>query len=178
MRRRQGVEATLSGRTAVTQDQTAQDFAAWVEPHLPAMARFAARLVPVPDRDDVVQDALLRAWRRCATYDDRRGTPVAWLLAIVADQGRRHRVRASRDAAPSAEVQAAVASTREPADIDLERALLCLTERQRTAVDLHYFVDLDVATVAEVMGCAPGTVKATLHQARARLRDLMGDDDD
>ena len=69
--------------------------------------------------------------------------------------------------------------TREPERaLDLERALTSLTRRQRTAVDLYYFTGLDVVTVAEVMGCAPGTVKATLHQARARLRDLIGDDDD
>jgi RNA polymerase sigma-70 factor (ECF subfamily) len=66
----------------------------------------------------------------------------------------------------------------QPADLDLERAIGRLPSRLRTAVDLYYFVDLDIATVAEVMGCAPGTVKATLHQARARLRVLMGDDDD
>ena len=63
-------------------------------------------------------------------------------------------------------------------DLDLERAVDGLSRRQRQAVDLHYFVGLDVATVAEVMDCAPGTVKATLHQARARLRELLGDDDD
>jgi RNA polymerase sigma-70 factor (ECF subfamily) len=63
-------------------------------------------------------------------------------------------------------------------DIDVERAVAGLSRRQRQAVDLHYFVGLDVATVAEVMDCAPGTVKATLHQARAKLRDLLGDDDD
>jgi RNA polymerase sigma factor (sigma-70 family) len=61
--------------------------------------------------------------------------------------------------------------------VDLERALDDLSRRQRQAVDLHYFVGLDIATVASVMGCAPGTVKATLHQARARLRVLLGDDD-
>ena len=63
-------------------------------------------------------------------------------------------------------------------DVDLERAVQLLSRRQRTAVQLHYFVGLDVTTVAEVMGCAPGTVKATLHQARARLRSLLGEDDD
>ncbi len=65
-----------------------------------------------------------------------------------------------------------------PADLDLERALHRLTARQRTAVELHYFVGLDVASIAAAMSCAPGTVKATLHQARARLRDLLGDQDD
>jgi RNA polymerase sigma-70 factor (ECF subfamily) len=63
-------------------------------------------------------------------------------------------------------------------DIDLERAVDGLSRRQRQAVDLHYFVGLDVAAVAEVMGCAPGTVKATLFHARARLRELVGDDDE
>lgn len=61
-------------------------------------------------------------------------------------------------------------------DVDLERAVLQLSGRQRQAVDLHYFVGLDVATCAQVMGCAEGTVKATLHQARGRLRALLGDD--
>jgi RNA polymerase sigma-70 factor (ECF subfamily) len=46
------------------------------------------------------------------------------------------------------------------------------------AVHLHYFVGLPVDETAAVMGCAPGTVKSTLFDARARLRDLLGDDDD
>jgi len=70
-----------------------------------------------------------------------------------------------------------VAVGRDP-DIDLQRAIRVLPPRQREAVDLYYFVDLDVAAIAEVMGCAPGTVRATLHQARAALRAQIGDDDD
>ena len=40
------------------------DFAAWVEPELAKMSRLAARLAPNADRDDVVQEALVRAWRK------------------------------------------------------------------------------------------------------------------
>ncbi len=153
----------------------ADRFAAWVRPHLPAMGRFAARLVPAADRDDVVQDALVRAWRRRATYDATRGTAVAWLLAIVADQARRRRTRAP--AANLTLVESDDASAFTPVDLDLERAIADLSPRQRQAVDLYYFVGLDVAATAQVMGCAPGTVKATLSQARDRLRTLLGDDD-
>lgn len=155
-------------------DGSAHDFAAWVEPHLPAMTRFAARLVPGTDRDDLVQDALVRAWRRWPTYDAGRGAPLPWLLAIVADQGRRGRRRARPDAVPWREDDRAVDLA--PADVDLERAIAALSPRQRTAVDLYYFVDLDIASIAAVMGCAPGTVKATLSQARDRLRVLVGGD--
>lgn len=137
------------------------------------MSRYADRLVGADDRDDVVQDALERAWRRWSTYDDDRGTPVSWLLAIVHDRARRLRTRRRPAPQPMAEPML----DRQP-DIDLERAVRALPARQRQAVDLHYFVGLDVATTAQVMGCAEGTVKATLHQARTRLRELVGDDDE
>lgn len=149
----------------------AHEFAAWVDPHLPAMARYAARLVPDADRDDVVQEALVRAWRRRGTYDERRGAPLPWLLAIVADRARRHRNRTR----PTVLLVEAPVGAPDP-QVDLERAVAQLTGRQRQAVDLHYFVGLDIASCALAMGCAEGTVKATLHQARGRLRALLGDD--
>ncbi len=151
------------------------EFARWVQPHLTTLSRYAGRHVPAADRDDVVQEALIRAWQRWSTYDPSRGTPAAWLLGILADRCRRQRTRR-----PAAVVELVDHGAQpEPTyDVDLERAIAALPRRQRAAVELHYFVGLDMATTAEVMGCAPGTVKATLHQARARLRDLMGDDDD
>ena len=54
-------------------------------------------------------------------------------------------------------------------------ALDRLPPRQRAAVVLRYLGDLTVADIAEVMACAEGTVKATLHQALRNLRvDLDG----
>jgi RNA polymerase sigma factor (sigma-70 family) len=168
------METLISGGRDMTERATPGDFARWVEPHLTVLARYAARQVAEADRDDVVQEALIRAWQRWSTYDEGRGTPVAWLIGILADRCRRHRVRTPASVVVLVE-EGAPAST---PDVDLERALDRLSARQRSAVDLHYFVGLDVATTAEVMGCAPGTVKATLHQARGRLRELLGDDDD
>jgi RNA polymerase sigma-70 factor (ECF subfamily) len=139
------------------------------------MARYAARQVSAPDRDDVVQEALIRAWQRWSTYDESRGAPAAWLIGILADRCRRHRIRRPAGVVVELVDQGAPAAAY---DVDLEVALHRLSARQRQAVDLHYFVGLDVATVAEVMDCAPGTVKATLHQARARLRELLGGLDD
>lgn len=151
------------------------DFNAWVRPHLPSMTRFAARLVTAGERDDVVQDALVRAWRRRSTYDPRRGSPTGWLLAIVADQARRRRSRAALSLAVSDHPTNLPGIERR---IDLERAIEMLAPRQRLAVNLHYFVGMDIATCAEAMGCAEGTVKATLHQARKRLHQLLGDESD
>lgn len=147
-------------------------FADWVRPHLPAMAALAARLAGPADRDDVVQEALVRAWRKRASYDPARGSPRVWLLAIVADRARRHRGRgrytlrlvdAAEPAAPAMDVTA----------VDVERALNRLPARMRMAVDCVYFVGLTVSETAAVMGVAQGTVKSTLSDARARLRALL-----
>ncbi|HYU03225.1 MAG TPA: sigma factor-like helix-turn-helix DNA-binding protein, partial [Jatrophihabitantaceae bacterium] len=57
--------------------------------------------------------------------------------------------------------------------LDVERALVHLSTRQRQAVDCLYFVGLSVAETAAVMGCSDGTVKSTLADARAKLRILL-----
>lgn len=152
------------------QGDDVDDFDGWVAPNLAAMANLAARLVGPVDRDDVVQEALTRAWRRRSTFDPARGSARVWLLAIVADQARRaHRRRRPRP------VQGAGQVPLGERDLDLEQALARLAPRQRLAVDLHYFVGLPVAEVAAVMGVAEGTVKSTLADGRHRLRTLLGE---
>lgn len=134
------------------------------------MSRLAARLAPDVDRDDVVQQALMRAWQKRGQYDERRGTAAAWLLAITADQAR----RARRRRRPFALVAEITVSTGLPDDrVDLEAAVARLATRQKLAVDCFYFVDLSVAETAAVMGCSEGTVKSTLSDARKRLRRLL-----
>ncbi len=54
--------------------------------------------------------------------------------------------------------------------ISVQAALARLPLRQRAAVVLRYLGGLSVSEVAQAMGCAEGTVKATLHAALQRLR--------
>ena len=118
-------------------------FVEWVRPHLPAMARLAARLGVGADRDDIVQDALARAWSKRSQYDATRGTPSAWLLAITADQARKavRRIRPAEELADHA-----VAGSRPDVDarMDVGQALVSLSARQRLAVDCFYFADLSM----------------------------------
>lgn len=148
----------------------ARGFSESVEPHLQTMLRLARRL----GRDaaeDIVQEALTRAWAKRAQYDGRRGSFGAWLLSITADQAYkswrwhfRHARAVERRAGddPSPETF-----------IDLERALSKLPQRQRLAVDCFYFAGLSIAETASVMKCSEGTVKSTLSDARSALRISM-----
>jgi RNA polymerase sigma factor (sigma-70 family) len=159
----------------------AAEFAEWTRPSLLPMTRLARRLAPNADPDDVVQDALARAWTKRAQFDPGRGTPTTWLLAIVADQARssrRGRVRRLRVVDDSADLPDAPARDTDGTDVDLERAIEQLAERQQLAVHLHYFVGMTVDETAAVMSCSAGTVKSTLFDARTRLRALLGETDD
>ena len=149
-------------------------FAQWVRPHLVAMARLAARLAVGADRDDIVQEALARAWSKRSQYDASRGTPWAWLLAITADQARKA-VRRMHAGPSLIDAPDAVPVSRPDLDarMDVDHAIMALSERQRLAVDCYYFADLSIADTAAVMGCSEGTVKSTLADARSRLRTLL-----
>jgi RNA polymerase sigma factor (sigma-70 family) len=57
--------------------------------------------------------------------------------------------------------------------IDVRRAIATLPRRQREAVILRYFLDLDVVDVATVMGTSEGTAKSTLSRGRDNLRDAL-----
>jgi RNA polymerase sigma factor (sigma-70 family) len=166
--------------TAVAPIDEAARFAEWARPSLLAMTRLARRLAPDHDADDIVQDALVRAWQKWAQFDEERGTAGAWLLAITADRARdarRSRIRRLRVVDDAAALPDAATDDR-VADLDLDRAIAALAERQQLAVQLHYFLGLSIAETAAVMGCSAGTVKSTLFDARARLRAALGDDDE
>jgi RNA polymerase sigma factor (sigma-70 family) len=163
--------------TADPMPEAAASFATWVGPSLLAMTHLARRLAPHADADDVVQDALARAWQKRSLFDPSRGSATSWLLAVTADQARGARRRSIRRLQlidEHAEVPDAPAPEA-AADLDLDRAIAGLPDRQQLAVQLHYFLGLSVEESAAVMICAVGTVKSTLFDARTRLRKSLGD---
>lgn len=165
---------------------TAEHFSEWIRPHWHAMARLAGRYGSDPD--DILQDALVAAWRHRRSFDPSRGSARTWLLAIVADQQRKvwRQARAilarslnaatTRNDVPPGLGTASAGLAPDHVGVDLERALTRLTARQRLAIDLHYYLGLSVSEAALVMRCSEGTVKSTLADARTRLRTILGED--
>lgn len=139
------------------------------------MAWLARRSVAESDWEDVLQEALSAAWRKRGQFDPARGTARNWLLAIVADQSvkNRRRPRPVLVADPAERPAPGADSTEQ---VDLDAALAKLTQRQRLAVSLHYYLALPVTDVAQVLDCSEGTAKSTLFDARRRLRELLGGD--
>ena len=155
---------------------TPDGFTRWVEPHWQAMARLAARYSP--DADDILQDALVAAWRKRDQFDPARGSARNWLLAITADQRRKTWRRLTRVRSSATDHMLSQPDTTPSLDaaIDLRRAVRRLPSREALAIDLHYYLGLGVCDVAAVMRCPEGTVKSLLSRGRARLRAALGKD--
>jgi len=119
--------------------------------------------------EEAAQDAFATAFRRWRTVSktDRPGT---WVYVVALRAERRRLARAARREAERVEAPAPDETASALDGVWINGALTSLTERQRLATVLRYYADLSVEDVARVMGCAPGTVKATVHTALARLR--------
>ena len=123
--------------------------------------------------EEAAQEAFARAWarwRRVRAMD----RPVAWVYVVALNVERKRWRRASELLVEPFEV--ACDPTEQAArDFDLRAAVKRLPERQRAAIALRYLADLPVADLARAMGCADGTVKATVHQALRSLRISLED---
>ncbi len=144
------------------------------ESEFEAMTRLArAMLTETSDVEDVVMDAFLATAERIDSLD----RPGGYLrMAVIngcrqrlRDRGRRRRILAERvapgmhrDRLPPAE-QA----------VEMVDLLDSLSERERTAIVMTYYLDLPHADTASILGCSVGTVKSLVHRAKRSLREVM-----
>jgi RNA polymerase sigma-70 factor (ECF subfamily) len=113
---------------------------------------------------DAVQEAFAKALRKRRRFRGD-GTLEAWVWRIVVnaarDAGRRRRRRVVTPTPVHAHAG------------ELGLPLELLTERQREVLFLHYYADLDYATIGHALGISAGTVGATLSAARQTLRGAL-----
>ncbi|MGI8535792.1 MAG: RNA polymerase sigma factor [Mycobacteriales bacterium] len=122
---------------------------------------------------DLAQDTAIKVWRswpRVEAADDPRAY-VATIMTNTYRSGLRRRrlqevplqLLTARDEPPG----------ESPSYEDGEavvRALDRLPRRQRAAVVLRYWVDLETSDIAAALGCRPATVRSLLARATTRLR--------
>lgn len=159
-------------------------FAEFVAARSPALHRTAYLLVG--DRQlaqDLLQEALTKtyvAWPRLRDPANAEAyTRKAITTTAISWFRRRSWGERPTDTVPERRTSGDHAddlSTREL----LWSALQALPPRQRAAIVLRFYEDLSEARTAEVMGCAPGTVKSQVSAGLRKLRDHLGShaDDD
>ncbi|MCL6441247.1 MAG: sigma-70 family RNA polymerase sigma factor [Thermoleophilum sp.] len=172
----------------------AEAFEVIYDRHAQAAYSLAYRIAgSVQVAEDIVQEAMLAAWRGASAYDARRGTVRAWLLRIVHNRAidllRRRAVQERLQSGEALDPEAGAgrdperASSEEQQDPMVEalrreraravgRALQALPEDQRRVVELAYYGGFTHTEIAEILGTPVGTVKGRMRLALEKLRGL------
>jgi RNA polymerase sigma-70 factor (sigma-E family) len=156
------------------------DFEAFAAARLPDLLRYATALTG--DRElaaDLVQDVLTRAFARWSRIR-RTEAPDRYLKRMITNAHLSHRRRWSvRRVTPAEDLEAHVPVGPDPTVLGVEhgervdqlwRVLAGLPARQRAVLVLRYYEGLSDAEIAEVLDCAPGTVRSSASRALRALR--------
>ena len=142
--------------------------------HARRVLAYARRRVPPEDAEEVVAETFLTAWRRIDAVPE---DALPWLLAVARRVVSNKRRAANRRAALVSRLRRAV--HRQPLDSTAvgsdglrEKVLAsmsALSERDREALMLSYWDDLDPVAAARVAGCSPRAFSTRLYRARRHL---------
>ena len=134
-------------------------------------ARVASAICGDLDRGrDAVQTAFTIAVRERSSF--RGSGPLeAWVWRILVNEARR--IARQPPAVPLDALGTPTTNGRPEESPGISGWIAALPERQREALFLRYYADLDYRTIANVLGVEVGTVSATLSAARAALRKKL-----
>ena len=123
---------------------------------------------------DAVQEAFVKAhlrWRRVGKLDD----PIGWIRRVAINGLRDDYRRSRRQKSLLARLSVRAETTVDPPEVDEVDRLLAELPRQQRAVAALYYVDgLTIAEISDTLEIAEGSVKSHLHDARRRLRTVLG----
>jgi len=126
--------------------------------------------------EDVVQEALLRAWKSLeALRDDTLAKQ--WLLTIVRRENARYFERKRLETVDIDNLtasQAALLATAPDEELDdMRQAIYELDDDYREPLVLQVLMGFSTNEIAEQMGLKQGAVLTRLHRARAKLKETM-----
>lgn len=149
--------------------------------HLGPLRRYARSLTGNDtDAEDLVHDALLRAYERRAGFRSG-GNLRGWLMSILHNTFI-DRVRAARAERRGVEAAAEVAEASIPAPQEHAARLgkvrdhfFALPEEQRAAIHLVAIEGLSYQDAADALGIPVGTLMSRIGRGRAALREMEDD---
>ena len=129
------------------------------------------------DADDIAQDVCVRLAKAISGFRGE-GRFRTWLYALVLNAARDLFRKTERDRRNAADWCLDPSTQAEPIAednmLEVWTAVQTLSPKQRDAVMLVYAEGLDHGDAADVLGCSESTVSWHLHEARKRLRTILG----
>lgn len=157
-------------------------FTALVIKYREAVYRIARRMVHShEDASDIAQEVFIRVHRALPRFAARSALRT-WLFRITVNLCLDYTSRRGRDVLsglkelawePSPHDNPVEVAERRELEAAIAKAIDELPTRQRAMVVLRLYQDLPYAEIGRIMGCAEGTVKATMFAALAKLRKSL-----
>ncbi|MFU8870997.1 RNA polymerase sigma factor [Micromonospora sp. SL4-19] len=148
----------------------------------PLLAYALRRAMQPEDAADVVAETFLVAWRRCHELPADAEVRL-WLYGVARRVlANHHRTGVRRERLGERlrqrmwDIVAADPGSEVPERLAVQAALARLGEFDREVLTLTIWEGLEPRDVAAVLRVSPAVVRTRLSRARARLRDLIGDD--
>ena len=143
------------------------------------MYRYAAWLSRDPAiAEDVVQEALIRAWKSLDALREEEAAK-QWVLTIVRRENARYFERKRLETVDidnlTASQSAMLAETADSDLDDVREAIYRLEDDYREPLVLQVLLGHSTKEIAELMGIRPGAVLTRLHRARNKLREEIGE---
>ncbi len=128
------------------------------------------------DAEEVLQDALMQAWRQASRFDGARGSVGAWLVTMTRSRAL-DRLR-RRGPVHLTEVTENTLVTQHSEDTPaigfaVRKVLDTLPPEQRRALEYAYFDGMSQSEIAEHTGEPLGTVKTRVRLGLGRLREAL-----
>jgi RNA polymerase sigma-70 factor (ECF subfamily) len=155
-----------------------------LERHQTEIYRFSLQLTRNrADADDLYQETLIKAFR---AFDrlDCTANHRAWLYRIATNTFLSGKRKANREDSLDAAGEAIMpadpadhASDLEARDLlhEVERFVACLPDKQRVALILRKYHEMDYAEIAANLKCSEAAARANVHEALRKLRLSFGD---
>lgn len=134
--------------------------------------------------EEVLLDVYTQVWRQAASYDRKRGAPLAWITTIARSRAI-DRLRSGRLEQQSKEPLETIGDisagnvSPEDATVNSERqklvrrALNSLSAEQREVIELAYFSGLSHSEIALRLSQPLGTVKTRTRLGMMKLREML-----
>ena len=128
------------------------------------------------EAEEIAQEAMTRVlerWERIRSMDSPTGYVYRTAMNLNRHRVRRIAVRARRvfEARPSQDLGSTVGDQQ-----DVRRALAMISTREREALVLVDWLQMNADEAGKVLGIKASSVRVRLHRGRANLRDHLGGD--
>jgi RNA polymerase sigma-70 factor (ECF subfamily) len=140
--------------------------------------------------EDIVQEALMKAWNRIENYNPLKATLDTWVTRIAVNQARDYlrksrrngeivftdfekkvglpsRIKDATFVDPALELEYKERTT------EIRSSITQLPELLREAIQLYHFYGFGYSKIAETLGVPIGTVKSRIYSARKQLRPTL-----